>query len=244
MPRPDPHTELRMSAFAHDVEQALGGQLVSLVLHGSAAGEEWVGGRSDVNTAIVVPRVTVAVLEALVPVVGRWRRQGFAAPVVLDDEYLAGARDTFPMELDDIRRQHRVLAGRDVFATLALDRAALRRECEQEARGKLVRLRALFLETADSPRALERLMVDSLKSFLVVLRHLLGLRGGDAPFAYDAVLTTGETVLGPLPAMRRLLDQRAGRGRIDRRALRSEFAAYLAEIERLVAAIDALAPDA
>jgi hypothetical protein len=244
MPRPDARTEQRLSAFAREVEGALAGQLVCLVLHGSAAGEDWIGGRSDVNTAIVVPRVTVAVLEALVPLVGRWRRQGFAPPVVLDDEYLAGARDTFPMELDDIRRQHRVLAGRDVFASLAIDRAALRRECEQEARGKLFRLRALFLKTAASPRALERLMVDSLKSFLVVLRHLLGLRGADAPFAYDAVLSAGETALGPLPTMRRLLEHRAGHGRLDRRTLRGEFAAYLAEIERIVAAIDALASDA
>src|SRR5262245_51775621 len=207
MPRPDPRTEQRLSAFARDVEQALGGQLVSLVLHGSAAGEEWVGGRSDVNTAIVVPRVTVAVLEALVPVVGRWRRQGFAAPVVLDDEYLAGARDTFPMELDHIRRQHRVLAGRAVVATLALDRPALRRDGEPEARGKLAGLPALFPERDTAPRAVERLMVASLKRCLVVLRHLLGLRGGDAPFAYDAVLATGETVLRPLPTMRLLLGQ-------------------------------------
>ena len=244
MPSPDARTEQRLSAFAREVEGALGGQLICLVLHGSAAGEDWIGGRSDVNTAIVVPRVTAAVLEALVPVIGRWRRQGITPPVVLDDEYFAGARDTFPMELDDIRRQHRVLAGRDVFATLALDRDALRRECEREARVKLFRLRALFLETAASPRALERLMVDSVKSFLIVLRHFLGLRGGDAPFAYGAVLAAGETLLGPLPTMRRLLERRAAHGRIDRRALRGEFAAYLAEIERIVAAIDALASDA
>ena len=229
MPGPDARTERRLSAFAREVEEALGRQLVCLVLHGSAAGEEWVAGRSDLNTAIVVPRVTAEVLEALVPVVGRWRRHGFAVPVVLDDAYLTGARDTFPM---------------DVFATLALDPAALRRECEQEARGKLLRLRALFLEAAASPRALEQLMLDSLKSFLVVLRHLLGLRGGDAPFAYADVLAAGEALLGTLPTMRRLLERRAGLGRLDRRALHGAFAAYLGEIERIVAAVDALVPDA
>ena len=77
MPRPDARTERRLSAFARELEEALGGQLVSVVLHGSAAGEEWVAGRSDLNIAIVVPRVTAEVLEALAPVVGRWRRHGF-----------------------------------------------------------------------------------------------------------------------------------------------------------------------
>src|SRR5437870_6808274 len=170
MPGPDPRTERRISAFAREVEEALGGRLVCLVLHGSAAGEEWVAGRSDLNTAIVVPRVTAEVLEALVPVVGRWRRHGFAVPVVLDDAYLARARDTFPMELDDIRRQHRVLAGTDVFADVVVERAALLRECEYEARAKLLRLRALFLDTTRAPAALEQLMVESVKSFMVVLR--------------------------------------------------------------------------
>jgi hypothetical protein len=244
MPRPDSRTERRLGAFAREVEEALGGELVCLVLHGSATGEEWVAGRSDLNTAIVVRRVTTEVLEALVALVGRWRRHGFAVPVVLDDEYLARARDMFPMELDDIRRQHRVLAGRDVFATLALDPVALRRECEQEAHGKLFRLRTLFLEAAATPRALERLMVESLKSFLVVLRHLLALRGVEPPFAYAAVLAAGEALLGTLPIMRRLLEHRAGLGRLDRRELRGEFAAYLGEIERIVTAVDALAPDA
>src|SRR5207247_2239515 len=82
-----------------------------LVLHGSAAGDEWVAGRSDLNTALVVPCVTLAVLERLAPLVARWRERGFALPVVMDYEYLRRARDTFPMALDDISRQHRLLVG-------------------------------------------------------------------------------------------------------------------------------------
>jgi len=240
MPGPDARTERRLSAFAREVEEALGRQLVCLVLHGSAAGEEWVAGRSDLNTAIVVPRVTAEVLEALVPVVGRWRRHGFAVPVVLDDAYLTGARDTFPMELDDIRRQHRVLAGADPFATLVVERAALRRQCEHEARGKLLRLRAQFLDAAPRAAALEQLMIESLKSFLVVLRHLVRLRGGGDVHGYREVLAAGARLLGPLPVMQRLLDHRAGGTRLGAAALRAEFGAYLGEVERVVAALDAL----
>src|SRR5262245_40767609 len=114
MPRPDTGTEQRLRTFAREIEEALADELVCLVLYGSATGEEWVAGRSDLSTAMVVRRVTAPVLETLAPVVARWRRHGFAVPAVLDDEYLARARDTFPMELADIRRQHRVLAGRDV----------------------------------------------------------------------------------------------------------------------------------
>jgi hypothetical protein len=143
------------------------------------------------------------------------------------------------MELDDIRRQHRLLVGRDVFATLEVTRAALRTECEREARGKLLRLRALFLRVADRPQDLERLMVESLKSFLIVLRHLSRLRGADPAPDYDVVLRTGEALLGPLPTMRRLLAHRNGQ-RLAAPELRGAFGGYLTEVERIVAAVDAL----
>lgn len=232
-------SETDIAAFTRDVRDALGERLLCLALHGSAAGPDWVAGRSDVNSVVVVPWVTLEVLEALAPVVARWRPRGFASPAIMDHEYLTHARDTFPMEIDDIRRQHRVLAGADPFAALVVERAALRRECEQEARGKVLRLRALFLDAAGRPSALEPLMVESLKSFLVVLRHLVRLRGGEGAHSYHEVLAAGARLLGPLPVMQQLLDHRTGAARLGAAALRTQFGAYLAEVERIVAALDA-----
>ncbi len=240
MPRPGARAEQQIATFTEEMRTALGEELVCLVLHGSAAGDEWVAGHSDINTALVVPRVTLAVLERLAPLVARWRERGFALPVLMDYEYLRRARDAFPMELDDIRRQHRLLAGADLFADLTLDPAALRRECEREARGKLLRLRALFLEAGRTPAAIEQLMVGSAKSFVVVLRHLLRLRHIDGGYGYAAVLAAGEGIVGPLPTIRKLLLHRAGEARLSPAALRAEFGAYLGEVERIVEAVDAL----
>ncbi|HLK10906.1 MAG TPA: hypothetical protein VKW76_05960 [Candidatus Binatia bacterium] len=234
----DRKAEATLAGYARDVRAALGDGLVGLVLYGSAVGEEWVAGRSDLNTAIVVPRITMEVLEALAPVVARWRRRGLAVPLIVDRDWLERARDVFPMELDDIHRRHRVLAGTDPFAALAADPAALRRECEHEARGKLLRLRALFLDAAGRPKALEPLMLGSLKTFLVLLRHLLRLAGREPEHGYAQVLADGEAVVGPLPVMRRLLAHRAGVERLRPAALRAEFGRYLDEVERIVAALD------
>jgi len=240
MPRPGARAEQEIATFTEEMVAALGQELVCLVLHGSAAGEDWVTGRSDVNTALVVPRVTLALLERLAPLVARWRERGFALPVVMDHEYFRRARDVFPMELDDISRQHRLLAGADLFLDLTLERVALRRECEREARGKLLRLRALFLETGRTPAVIEQLMVESVKSFIVVLRHLIRLRQADVGHAYGPVVTAGERIVGPLPTIRKLLAHRGGDARATPAALRAEFGAYLAEVERIVEAVDAL----
>ena len=235
---PDPRLEQDLQRYAREVSEALGRELVSIVLYGSAAGGDWIAGRSDVNTAVVVRHVTAAVLEALVPIVARWRPEGFALPLVVDPDFLARSCDVFPMEIEDIRHQHHIIAGSDPFAQLAPDLGALRREYEVEARGKLLRLRALYLEHANDGPALERLLVDSCKTFLVLLRHLLRIRGVDPAPAYAGVLSAAEAVFGPLPALRRTFALRDGTG--DASALRTLFVDYLADVEHIVDVADRL----
>jgi predicted nucleotidyltransferase len=240
MPAADARLERDLAGFVRDVERALGTALVGVSVYGSAATGEWIRARSDVNTLIVVNGVTTGVLDALAARLPSWRRRGFALPLLVDEEFLERARDAFPMELDDARRAHRTLVGPDVLADVQVDRAQLRRQCEHEARAKLLRLRALYLDTAADPAALEQLLAQSLTTFLVILRHVVHLRGDDAPFAYADVLAHGERLLGPLPAFRRVLDHRRGGTRLTRRELRTEFTRYLADAERVVAAVDAL----
>lgn len=234
MPTLDPRAEQHLHAYAAEVMQALGDAAVGVVLYGSAAGVDWVAGRSDINTVIVVRRAEVPALAALAAVMERWRAHGFALPVVLDQAQVAQACRLFPMELDDIRRQHRVLAGSDPFAGLGTDEAALRRECAQEAFGKLLRLRAYYVEHAGRPQALATMMVESVKSFVTVIRHLLRLRGVAAPEGFEAAVTAGEAVVGPLPSIRRVL---AGRSAASPAGLPEIAAEYVTEVERLVAAV-------
>ena len=239
MPTLDPTHERELAAYAREVGEALGESCISVILYGSGAGVDWVKGRSDVNTAVVLERASVAALDALAAIVARWRSKGFALPVILDREQVEHARVLFPMELDDIVRQHRVLIGADPFAGVSVDDAALRRECAQEAFGKLLRVRAFYLAHAGDPTALGRMMTESLKSFLIVIRHLLRLRGAAVPHAYDAALAAGEGVVGALPAMRQVLAHRVDAPAVDPTRLRALARDYVAEVERVVAAVGA-----
>jgi predicted nucleotidyltransferase len=238
MASPDDPTRETIAMFARAIEQAVDGRLECAVLYGSAAADDWVAGRSDVNVAVVVTRATPEVLEALATVITRWRDRGIAVPLVLDREFLASAIDVYPVELDEIRRRHRLLLGDDLFARLTVDPAALRLECEREARGKLLRLRALFLCVADRPDEVAELMHQSLKTFLTLLRHYLRLRGESGEGTYADVLAGAEGALGPLPTMHRVLAHRLGDEHPA--ALRAGFPGYLLEVERIVAALDAL----
>lgn len=232
----DVRRERDLLTYAREVDATLRDACVGVVLYGSAAGNDWVEGRSDFNIVIVVNRAAPEVLSSLAPVIARWRPKGFALPVVLDRGQVEEATLLFPMELDDIKRQHRVLAGEDPFADIATDEAALRRECAQEAFGKLLRLRAFYLQhCADAP-ALARMMTDSVKSFVIAIRHLLRLRGEDVPLEYEAALAAAEHAVGALPVMREVLAQRRDPSP-DAARLRQLGTAYVAEAERVVAAV-------
>jgi hypothetical protein len=240
MPAADARLERDLAAFVRDLQQALGEALVGISVYGSAAGDEWVRGVSDVNTIVVVRAVTTQVLDALAAALPGWRRRGFALPLVVEEDFFDRAADAFPMELDDAQRMHRTLVGPELLAAVRIDRGNLRRQCEQEARGKLARLRARYVDVGARPADVEQLLARSVTSFLVILRHLLHLRGEDTAFAYADVLAAGERLLGPLPAFRRVLERRRTPGRLSRGEVRAEFARYLADAERIVAAVDTL----
>jgi hypothetical protein len=236
MPELDARAEQHLADYAADVQRALGERCLGVVLYGSAAGVDWIAGKSDFNTVIILRRASVDALDALASVLARWRGHGFALPIVLDEQQVEHARQLFPMELDDITHQHRLLAGRDPFAGLRGDEAALQRECAQEAFGKLLRLRAFYVEHRSDPAALARMMVESVKSFLIVARHLLRLHGEALPAGYDDALAAAERHVGGLPAMRGVLARRADSAPA---GLEPIAAAYVDDVERLVAAVTA-----
>src|SRR4029453_14779747 len=124
--RPDGGRERLIATYGGEGEQALGPQLLCLALYGSAAGSDFFEPHSDVNIAVVVPSVTIDILEALAPVVMRWEKRRFATPLLVERDFLSRARDSFPMELEDIRRQHRLLAGSDLLTDVTVDDDAVR----------------------------------------------------------------------------------------------------------------------
>ncbi|MBI3245439.1 MAG: hypothetical protein HYZ50_02895 [Deltaproteobacteria bacterium] len=230
-----------LSTFTQEVRQLLADELVAVVLYGSGAGANFVPDLSDLNIAIVVENLRFDILQQLQPHIASWKRQGFALPLLLDREFLQHARDVFPMEFHDIKEQHEVLWGENVFRDLEIDARHLRFQAEHEARAKLLRLRALYLECADEAARLRALLLDSSKTFVVIMRHLLRLRGQRGALTYEEVLWSFERQfqLG-FPRMHELILIRAGRQPWSAERLADFFRDYLAEVQQIVSVLDRL----
>src|SRR5262245_17354142 len=105
----DARAERTLAEVTEQLRALCGTRLVSVALYGSAAGGDYVVGRSDLNLAVVVQSVDRDTLIALRAHTPEWHKRGVATPLVLDRAFLHTAVDVFPLELYDIRDRHRLL---------------------------------------------------------------------------------------------------------------------------------------
>lgn len=237
----DDNAQRSLLAFRDEVVAAFGDDLLSVALFGSAAAADFVPGQSDLNVAIVVRKIEFKHLEILGQRVAAWHRQGVATPILLDPDFLDRAADVFPMEFRDIRVRHRVLWGADPFSSIEVAAAQLRLQLEQEARGKLLRLRLAYVETGGEPARVEQLLLRSVRSFIAILRALVP-QGEGAPLHQLDILARFEASGGlRLPGLRHVLEKKLGLrgwgGTMD-----EVFRQYLADVEALVRLVDGEAP--
>lgn len=238
--RPPSEIQQRIDAVGRALAEALGDGLLCLAVYGSAAGEEFSPGHSDVNLLLVLRRVAFADLRLIGETLRREARSGpiFATPLVITPDFLRTARDTFPIELADIRRRHRVLAGEDLLGGLAVPAERLREQAEREARTRLLHVRALALHRPPDPE-IRRALASLVPAFSLIERALLP--GGDpsSPSGADLFEEVGRSAgvaLGALPRLARLRE--GGEKWPDGEDLDDLLAAVLEEVEALVAFVD------
>jgi len=230
-----------IAGFVRDVQDLFGKDLVAVFLYGSAATGEHVPGRSDLNVGVVLSRLTPDLLRKASGHFRAWTRQGFATPVFFDPEFLSGGVDVFPIEFLDMRTYHRSLWGPDLLADLRIGAAALRRQCEHELRRTLVRLRQAYVESAQSPKALEAVLASAASGLVVLARTLLHLAQVDASGGTVAVLNSVEARFGVSTAhLRKAWQLKRGEIRVTGSALELLYQAVLEEFQRLVQVVDAL----
>src|SRR5215467_12385424 len=84
----------------------------------SAASNEFHSEFSDINLLCVVRELSSDHLQALAPAIQWWIATRFPAPLVFSRQGIEHAADVFPIEMLDIRQQHHILYGEDIFQNL------------------------------------------------------------------------------------------------------------------------------
>jgi hypothetical protein len=183
------------------LQKAYGDRLVSVVLYGSAAAGDHQEKFSDYNVLCVLSRITPRELGDSEAIFRWWREQGSPSPLLLTEQEVETSTDCFAIEFSDMKRQHQVLAGKDVVSTLVVDETFYRAQVEHDLRAKLLRLRQKASGMLSDAGLLRRLLLDSLSTFCVLFRHALILHGADGPSAKRDVISSASQRFGfdPLP---------------------------------------------
>lgn len=230
-----------LDRFVRDAHDLYGDELVAVFLYGSATTGEHVAGRSDINVGVVLRQLTPAALRKASGHRRAWGRDGFATPVFFDPQFLRDALDVFPIEFLDMQRHHRVLWGPDLLADLRIGAEPLRRQCELELRGKLVKLRQAYVESSGSPKDLEAVLVSAVSGLVILARTLLRLAGQDDGGSTAEILDRVETRLNIGAAhLRKAWRLKRGEVRVTGAELDALYQGVLEEFQRLVQVVDAL----
>lgn len=223
------------------LRNALGADLVSVVLYGSAA----VGDReekfSDYNVLCVLTQITPAHLRASETVFRWWREQGNPAPLLLTEHEIRTSTDCFALEFHDVREHHRILFGADVVSDLRIDDSFYRAQVEHDLRARLLRLRQKASGILSDNDVLCRLLVDSVSTFCVLIRHSLLLHGFEAPGRKRGIVASAQQHFGidPEPFVT-LLNLREGKGNPKEVEPEKLLAAYMKQIGAVIDRVDVL----
>jgi len=161
--------------MTEELKSTIHDNLVCVILYGSGASGDHTGKHSDYNLMVVTHRLKLLGLQNISKAVVPWVKQGNPAPLFVTLEDLQGFVEVFPVEITDIKENHRVLFGEDPFTDLPVSHENLKLELEHELRGKVLQLKTQFMMTEGKPKKVEQLLIRSLSTFLVLFKTALWL---------------------------------------------------------------------
>jgi len=230
-----------LDTLTADCRRLFGARLEALALYGEAATDAYRPLVSPLETVVLLDRVDTTDLRALRGRVHAWHRVRLGTPLVIDPPYLATSRDTFPLELLELRDRHRLLQGAsDPFAALPPPSLPhLRLALEEQLKGKLLHLRASYLALAAARRGLDELLRAARATIDVLLRGMLALAERPRPLQAAGVLRAVTDLHGvALGGLARLDRWCADEERLGRDDLETVFARVHDELAALVERID------
>ena len=233
-----------LNTYLRQLDEAEGENLVAVVVYGSAVTTPETSARSDFQWLVITRRLAAADLRRIRPIIRALVKAGYTMPAFFTAQEFEDSLDVFPIEFRQMKRAYQVLHGPDLLATTEASGANLRLQIEYELRGKLLRLRSLFLPASDSAESLLRLMTESVVSFVRIMRSILELVGEvPAVGRLEATRQVGESLKADLTPIITLLELRTNRRQLTESETQELFEAYISSLTEVIEAVDKISPE-
>jgi hypothetical protein len=244
-PRIEPASEILAAARAWltPVRAALGPEFLAAYLTGSVLAHGFNPKRSRVNLAVIARALPADTLDAVAAALPRLRSAARFEPLFLTRDQIQMSLDAFPIEWLEMKERHLLLEGQEVLAAMEVPRTYLRLQLEHELRGKHIQLRQAYIHFARDPRELRRLLEVAASSFAALFRTLVRLRGEEPPPESQRVVERVAELYGlDAQGLASAHHVRHASRRHKSAEIMPLYRRFLAEVDRLIAAIDRMKP--
>ena len=225
--------------FVVMMKDLYGEGLVALYLFGEEAVEPVSAGDRPPKMLAIMMDTGAGQLKKYASVHAKWSGRGIAAPLMMTEGMLKSSTDVFPIEFLEMKESNALLHGDDVLARLVIGTENLRRQCEEQVKGKLIHLQQGYMEAGGDRKALTQLIASSIEPFTEVMRNVVRLLGKDVPVKKEIAVGAFclETGLDCTPFIEALKIRREGL-KPSEGELELLFARYLDEVRRLAERVD------
>ena len=228
-----------LQPYLEKLVELLGDNLITAAVYGSAASGDFSLKSSDLNLLLICQRVDLETLKKCLKLVERGRKKHITAPLFLTREHLDTSADVFPMEFLEFKENHLLVYGEDLLSGLQVDLKNLRYQCEEQIKGKLIRIRQVYLEVGRRRKGIEALLKESLSSLMPVFRNILRLKGLKPPARKAEILSQLEQEFGlKNDILLEIWKDKQDDEKIGGEKAETYLGRYLEEIEKLARAVD------
>jgi hypothetical protein len=213
--------------------------LHAVVLYGSAAAGEHIPKRSDYNVLVIVDQIGMDQLRAAGAVAQAWGESGNPPPMTMTTAEWRSSADIFPMEYADVLERHKVLHGTLPSEGISVSKSDLRLQVENQAMGKLLRMRQAIMAAGTDGKRQIALLEDSLSSLMVLFRGVARLNG-EAPSTDYLTLSqaVADRASFDVTPFGKVVRHVRGEQKLSAADAPTVLAGYLAGLEQLVRYLD------
>jgi len=140
-----------------------------------------------------------------------------------------------------MKENHLCLYGKEMLNQMDIKRDHIRLFCEEQIKGKLIRIRQAYLEIGLRKKGIEALMKESMYSLIPVFRNLLRLKDITPPVEKEQILTGVSRQFGlDESVFVTILKDKRDDEKIGGQDVEVYFEKYLDQIQKLAIIVDKL----
>ncbi len=227
--------------FTADINKLFAKEAEAIILFGSAATEEYIPKKSDVNFLVCLSEKGIEKIDIAEKKVKDWQKKNISLPLFLTKSYIQASLDSFPIEFFNMSQTYQVIQGEDVLKDLTFNKKDIRLQCERELKGKLLSLREGLILTGGKKKKMSQLINESMVTFTSIFKAFLFLRDSEVPVKKsDVILSMCREFDLDESVFSVLLAHRNNSVKLDKNQLNDILKKYIKEIRRLSQVVDSM----